>query len=142
MNAITTATLATQDTHETLFGVPVLNDYHMNTGYDWMEDIAAAGWTVLPAWGSDGWDVGSWPYVMLALNRIHDAEGELFAMATYCEGDVKTTYYRTQSAQWAAITAYAFWQWKHGQADGPADLPESIEDLPAQYRTPYVVTGH
>lgn len=142
MNAITTATITTQDTAEILFNVPVLGDYHMNTGYDWMEDIEPAGWVVLPSWGCDGWDVGQWPYVMLALLRTNDAEGELFAMATYCEGDVKTTYYRTQSAQWAAITAYAFWQWKNGQADGPADLPETIEDLPVKYRTPYTVTGH
>jgi|GEM_PF-7001294 len=32
MNAITTATITTKDTAEVLFNVPVLGDYHMNTG--------------------------------------------------------------------------------------------------------------
>ena len=36
MNAITTKTVTTQDTRETIDGVTVLGYYHENGGYDWM----------------------------------------------------------------------------------------------------------
>ncbi|MCU1533106.1 MAG: hypothetical protein JWO49_2677 [Arthrobacter sp.] len=48
-----------------------------------------------PNWGCDGRDLGSWPYVMVAGIRTADRIGNLTGVATYCEGDVKTTYYRT-----------------------------------------------
>jgi hypothetical protein len=41
---------------------------------------------------------------MVAGIRTADWIGNLFGVATYCEGDVKT-YYRTKRAQWEAITA-------------------------------------
>ena len=40
--------------------------------------------------------------------RTTDRIGNLFGVATYCEGDVKTTCYRTQRAQWEAITEHAY----------------------------------
>ncbi|HSL35278.1 MAG TPA: hypothetical protein VK883_00495, partial [Arthrobacter sp.] len=88
MNAITTKTVTTQDTGETIDGVTVLGDYHENGGYDWMELIGEHGWAVIPSWGSDGWDLGNWPYVMVAATRTADSIGNLFGVATYCEGDV------------------------------------------------------
>ena len=32
-------------------------------GYSDMEAEAKRGWAVLPSWGSQGWDLGHWPYV-------------------------------------------------------------------------------
>jgi hypothetical protein len=40
MNAVTKRTVTTVDTGETVHDVPVLVDYHMNDGYDWMDVIA------------------------------------------------------------------------------------------------------
>jgi hypothetical protein len=139
MNAVTTATVTTKDTNEVIHDAPVLRDYHMNDGYDWMELIGEHGWAVIPSWGCDGWDLGQWPYVMLAGIRTADSTGNLFGIATYCEGDVTTSYYRTQARQWDAITEYAFFQWKTGQAQGPADLPEAPAELPSRYRQPCTV---
>ncbi|MDQ0733537.1 hypothetical protein, partial [Arthrobacter sp. B1I2] len=99
MNAITTETVTTADTNEAIEKVSVLRDYHENGGYDWMELIEAEGWAVLGVWGCDGWDLGQWPYVMIAVTRTADTIGGLFGVASYCEGDVKTTYYRSQRAQ-------------------------------------------
>jgi hypothetical protein len=141
MNAITTKTVTTEDTGETIDGVTVLGDYHENGGYDWMELIGEHGWAVIPSWGSDGWDLCNWPYVMVAATRTADSIGNLFGIATYCEGDVTTSYYRTQARQWDAITEYAFFQWKSGQAPGPADLPEAAAELPSRYRLPYTVNA-
>ena len=138
MNAITTKTVTTQDTGETIDGATVLGDYHENGGYDWMELIGEHGWAVIPSWGSDGWDLGNWPYVMVAATRTADSIGNLFGVATYCEGDVSCTYYRTKARQWDAISEHAFFQWKNGQAHGPDDLPEAAAELPSRYRMPYM----
>jgi hypothetical protein len=139
MNAIATESVTTADTQEVIKNAPVLGDYHMNGGYDWMELIGEHGWAVIPGWGCDGWDLGQWPYVMVAAIRTADSIGNLFGVATYCEGDVATTYYRTQRAQWDAITEHAFFSWKNGQAHGPADLPEAAAELPSRCREPYPV---
>ena len=40
---------------------------------------------------------------------------------------------------WDAITEQAFYHWKNGQAQGPADLPEAAAELPSRYRMPYAV---
>jgi hypothetical protein len=139
MNAVSTATITTADTQEVIHDAPVLRDYRMNGGYDWMEAIGEHGWAVIPSWGCDGWDLGQWPYIMVATIRTADRIGNLFGVATYCEGDVTCTYYRTQRAQWNAISEHAFFWWKHGQAHGPVDLPEAAAELPSRYREPYSV---
>jgi hypothetical protein len=141
MNAVSTRTVTTKDTGEVIEGVTVLGNYHMNGGYDWMELIEAEGWAVIPNWGCDGWDLGQWPYVMVAGIRTADSIGDLFGLATYCEGDVTCAYYRTQARQWDAITEHAFFNWKNGQAQGPGDLPEAAAELPSRYRMPYTLNA-
>lgn len=136
MNAIITKTVTTTDTGETIHDVPVLVDYHMNDGYDWMDVISEHGWAVIPSWGCDGWDLGQWPYVMVAGIRTADEIGNLFGMATYCEGDVRTYWFRTKARFWTAISEQAFFHWKNGQAQGPEDLPEAAAELPSRYRMP------
>ena len=136
MNAISITTITTEDTGETIHDLPVLVNYHMNDGYDWMDVISEHGWAVIASWGCDGWDLGQWPYVMVAGIRTADGIGNLFGMATYCEGDVKTTFYRTKARFFDAISEQAFFHWKSGQADGPADLPLAAAELPSRYRIP------
>ena len=43
MNAVITRTVTLKDTGETVEGVSVLGDYHLNGGYDWMELIEEHG---------------------------------------------------------------------------------------------------
>ncbi|MET3165268.1 UNVERIFIED_ORG: hypothetical protein ABIB19_003702 [Arthrobacter sp. UYEF10] len=137
MNAVRTASVTTQDTNEVIPAAVVLGDYHLNDGYDWMDLIGEHGWAAVPGWGSEGWDLGQWPYVIVAATAATDNTGKLYGVATYCEGDVTCTYYRTQARQWDAITEHAFFSWKHGQAHGPADLPEAAAELPSRDRQPY-----
>ena len=141
MTAVSKKTVTVADTQETIDGLTVLGDYHMNGGYDWMELIEEHGWAVLSSWGSDGWDLGQWPYVMVAVTRTADSIGNLFGIATYCEGDVTCTYYRTKARLWDAITEQAFFSWRNGQAHGPDDLPEAAAELPSRYRQPYTVNA-
>ncbi len=135
MTVTATRTLCTEDTHEVVDGVPVLTDAHSDGGYEWMDSIEEEGWWVCGAWGTDGWDLGEWPYVMVAVTKTADETGPLFGMATYCEGDVKTMFYRTQAAHWAAITAEAFNTWK--MRDNGPDMPDTLEELADEFREPY-----
>lgn len=88
-------------------------------GYDWIDAAETTGWYALSNWGKDGWDAGQWPYVIVALAKGQDEVGPFFGMTTYCEGDLETTFYRSQEQQWEAITEWCRWNWLHGQGDGP-----------------------
>ncbi len=129
----TTRTVTTKDTHEDI-AAAVLLDHHNGDGYEWMDKIGAEGWAAVPNWGSEGWDLGQWPYVMVAATKTADKNGALYGMATYCEGDTTTSWFRSQIAQWEAITEQAFFSWTMGQAPGPADLPATAAGLPDRDR--------
>ncbi len=103
-------------------------------GYDWMDDLR--GWTVISGWGVDGWDLGAWPYQILAVSRAHDAVGDVFGMCTYTEGDTTARALRTQDALYEAITDYAYSIWRF-VGNGPENLPARRAALPRQYSQPY-----
>lgn len=73
--------------------------------------------------GGEGWDAGSWPYIIFAVARTRDGNGELFGYGTYVEGDASTHWFRSQDACFEAITAEVFFHWNSGQSDGPDSLP-------------------
>ncbi len=137
---VTTNTKAqsrTRDTDETISAPALPRDDRAGDGYDWMDTLEGSSWSVLPNWGTEGWDAGSWPYVILAVNRTRDGNGELFGLGVYVEGDTYTSYYRTSQAHWLGITEEVFFHWKSGQADGPDDLPGTAAELADIYRRPY-----
>ncbi|MCT9627246.1 hypothetical protein HWD94_19315 [Pseudarthrobacter equi] len=92
---------------------------------------------MLPNWGSEGWDAGSWPYIIFAIARTRDSTGELFGYGTCVEGDTSTYWFRSQDACFEAITAEVFFHWTYGQSDGPENLPTTAAELPEQDRRPY-----
>ncbi|MET3721210.1 MULTISPECIES: hypothetical protein [unclassified Arthrobacter] len=102
-----------------------------------MDTIEGTAWSVLPNWGSEGWDAGSWPYIILAVARTRDRTGELFGYGTYVEGDTSTYWFRAQAACYEAITAEVFFHWASGQSDGPDSLPAAAAELPDRDRKPY-----
>lgn len=127
----------TKDTEETV-GAPILPvDDRTGDGYDWLENLTGSPWKVMGAWGTDGWDAGSWPYVFFATATHRDETGTLYGYGTYIEGDTYTHWYRAEDACHKAITAEVFWYWKHGQADGPAHLPATAEELDDEFTKPY-----
>lgn len=106
-------------------------------GYDYMERAEARGWSAMGSWGEDGYDLGSWPYVIGFVRVVRDgASRYLYGFGLYCEGDLTTDYYRTKDACNEAISRQAFTFWKLGQSQGPKDLPEAFEDLAVEYRRP------
>jgi hypothetical protein len=137
MSQATATRHLTADTAEPVTG-PVLpaND-RAGDGYDWMDTLEGTAWSVLPNWGSEGWDAGSWPYIIVAVARTRDGNGELFGYGTYVEGATAAHWFRSQNACFEAIAAEVFFHWASGQSDGPENLPATAADLPEQDRNPY-----
>lgn len=127
----------TKDTGETVTAPTLPANDRSGDGYDWMGTLPGTPWSEMSAWGTDGWDAGSWPYVIFAAATHHDETGPLYGYGTYVEGDTFTRWYRSEDAYHKAITADVFWYWKMGQSDGPKDLPETAEELTAEYTTPF-----
>ena len=110
-------------------------------GYDWIEFLNSQPKTVVVgAWGCSGWDLGSWPYVSMALRRN---EGDTFTTISYCEGDIEEVDHLDRDAAAAFIDKFAEFYWRCGQADGPSDIDKYPEgELPAKYRGPYSADRH
>lgn len=106
-------------------------------GYDWMDAAARTRWITLSSWGKDGWDAGQWPYVILTVAKGTDENGTFFGMTTYCEGDLETSFYRTQAAQWDAISRWCHWNWTNGQGRGPEGLPKEFDECGPEIRRPF-----
>lgn len=101
-------------------------------GYDRMELARHRGWHAIPSWGRDGWDLGSWPLVVI-LHRHTEAGYEL---AYDVEGDISVYRYPTRELLDAATDVLAFFHWKH---DGEpwVDGVESVDDAPLHLRGPF-----
>lgn len=128
----------TADTRETRTVRALPSADRSGDGYDYIATLNQHGWHELASWGTEGWDLGAWPYVIFAVNATEAAEGEqVYGLGEYCEGDTSAEYFDSREALHEAISRRAFFYWKLGQADGPSWLPEAFEDLPTKYRRPY-----
>lgn len=137
MRAATMTRTVTTDTAEPVTAPVLPANNRAGDGYDWMDTLEGTPWSVLPNWGSEGWDAGSWPYIIFAVARTRDGNGELFGYGTYVEGDTATYWFRSQDACFDVITAEVFFHWASGQSDGPDNLPDTAAGLPEQDRKPY-----
>jgi hypothetical protein len=128
------------DLEERLAPLPDLGDIphpgeglSSGSGYGWIERLSS-GWHAEPSWGRDGWDLGAWPLVVVAL--FVDEDRGRYAAATYTESDVTVNRYRSRSALHAAVNDIAEFHWRLGQSLGPGDLPEG-HGLLAKHCGPY-----
>jgi hypothetical protein len=94
-------------------------------GYDIMEPARAKGWQPIAGWGRDGWDLGSWPYVVIYHRRTADA----WQIAYYVEGDLTVYSYPERDQRIAAIDCLAFWHWRQAGEEWVAGI-ERVEDAP------------
>lgn len=104
-------------------------------GYDVMAKVEAAEkWKAISSWGSDGWDLGDWPYVVIYVRR----HGDAFQIAYYVEGDITVYEYATKEEAFGAVDALAFFHWKHqGSREPDVSEIETVDDMPERFCGPY-----
>jgi hypothetical protein len=85
------------------------------------DHAARFGWTALVVWGQDGWEFGSWPYVIYFV-RHHSAGMSLdddipflparpFELCQYVEGDLTVWAFSSAAERQATIDQLAVRQW-------------------------------
>jgi hypothetical protein len=80
--------------------LPVIYD----DGYDFIEQLQR-GWYVVPAWGSEGWNAGTWPLVILV---HYDGGAEVpYGMAVHTEGDIDLKEFQTREERDRATDEWA-----------------------------------
>ena len=79
-------------------------------GYGDIEADRKLGWQALSAWGSDGWDLGEWPYVVIS---IRDFSGSItpdrFDLLSVCEGDHTVYSFASVEDRNAALDYLFLW---------------------------------
>lgn len=103
-------------------------------GYDVLEQAErkTQGWRVISAWGRGGYDLGSWPLVMVFFR-----ERDGFEVAYYVEGDIACYAAPTEAIREAIVDEIAFFHWKQqGEAwvEGCETVEQLLEDLRGPYR--------
>lgn len=101
-------------------------------GYERIDAVSSRGWIATPLWGSEGWDLGAWPLVVI----FHRQSTDGFELAYDVEGDVSVYRYSTRELRDAATDCLAFWHWKHDGADWVNGI-DSVEDAPDRLRGPF-----
>jgi hypothetical protein len=106
------------------------------TGYDAMELADKHGWHPLAAWGKDGWNLGSWPLVIVFFRNRQQEDTVLYQVVEYVEGDVTMWSCPTKQLRRAVIDELAFFHWKHMHEEWVKDY-NSVEELPDELKGPY-----
>jgi hypothetical protein len=101
-------------------------------GYSAITLAEKRGWRVVASWGRDGYDLGSWPLVIV-FHRNHD---ERFEVIEYVEGDVTMYSCPTEEVSNTITDEIAFFHWKHLGESWVANY-ESVDQLPEELRGPY-----
>jgi hypothetical protein len=89
--------------------MPTRTRWPGDEGYDRMEFARRRGWHSIASWGLNGWDLGSWPYVVV----YHRGETEL---AVDVEGDIDIEEFPTREERDRRTDEIAFFYWNnHGE---------------------------
>jgi hypothetical protein len=95
-------------------------------GYDRMNFARETGWKPISSWGRDGWDLGSWPYVIV----YHRGETEL---ALDVEGDITLETFATVEERDSRTDELAFFNWKNANEAWVQGI-DSHEQMPPHLR--------
>jgi hypothetical protein len=98
--------------------LPPLPPQYQDCGYDWIEELR--GWRVVPDWGSKGWELGDWPYVIAAVCRT---PARIWGLVTYMEGDIELWAFESAEELYEQVDVVAERWWRVGFGEGPPDLP-------------------
>lgn len=101
-------------------------------GYDRAEVAERVGWRPIAAWGKDGWDLGSWPYVMIFFRERNGR----FEVCTNTEGDASLASFETEPERSAHVDAIALFHWRNASEPWVEGI-RSVADMPADLRGPF-----
>ena len=100
-------------------------------GYDFIEYAIKHGWRPIPSWGSEGWDLGEWPYVAV----LHRNEAGRFSLAYYVESDLELKHFASREERDAYTDELAAFHWRHSGEEWVSEYPGG--PLPEHLRGPY-----
>lgn len=95
--------------------LPVTQD-----GYDYIDELSN-GWYAVGLWGSDGWNLGRWPLMVVA----HWDGNGAYAFATRTEGDITIKQFHTREGRDHATDEYFVWFNNFHEVE---DAPRSMDD--------------
>lgn len=101
-------------------------------GYDRMGPARQRGWDAIPSWGRDGWDLGSWPLVVV----YHRQSPNGWEMAVNVEGDVTCYRFPTRELLDEATDLEAFFYW-HWAGEQWIEGAKTASEMPDHCRGPY-----
>lgn len=102
-------------------------DLFCSDGFDWMEASERQNWETIGAWGKDGWNLGSWPLVVISWRERGD---DLWDVCEHVEGDLYLLEGATVAERDAWIDHKAVWHWLVGQSDGPCQTHVDADGNP------------
>ena len=111
-------------------------------GYERIELARRYRWRAIASWGQDGWDLGSWPLVVISWRESQGWDQTRyepvnhFDLAYNVEGDITVYRYPTAELREAATDYLAFWHWKHDDEPWVEGI-DSVDAAPARLRGPF-----
>ena len=105
-------------------------------GYDDMELAEKHGWHPISAWGKEGWNLGSWPLVIVFYRNLKKEDEILYQVIEYVEGDVTMWSCPTKELRQQVTDELAFFHWKHMHEEWVEGY-DSVDQLPPELRGAY-----
>jgi hypothetical protein len=107
------------------------NSWRFGDGYNAMAHAERRRWHAIPSWGRDGYDLGSWPYVIVFFRNREDTVD----VVEYVEGDSTQWSCPTREIRQAITDELAFFHWKHNDEEWVKGY-DSVDQLPDELRGP------
>jgi hypothetical protein len=93
--------------------------YDAGDGWDFLQMLPTAGWRSIRAWGRNGWELGDWPSVVVAVRRcLHTGQVEV---CEYVHGDLTITTWPNVDTGHVDGLAAAWWERTDRGPVDPAD---------------------
>jgi hypothetical protein len=109
--------------------MPTRTHWPGEDGYGRMTFARRQGWEPIPSWGLNGWDLGSWPLVVV----YHRGEIEL---TVDVEGDIDMEKFSTREERDRKTDEIAFFYWKNHEEEWVNGIA-SHEQMPPALRGPF-----
>jgi hypothetical protein len=101
-----------------------------------MELAEKHGWHAIDAWGRDGYNLGSWPLVIIFFRDLTKGNEVSYQVVEYVEGDVAMWNCPTKEIRQQVTDELALFHWKFSNKEWVWDYT-SVDELPDELKGPY-----